>query len=110
MDGITILSTTEELAFLPGLALFMGIVIGTGTLIVGIGFIFDGWPCVALTILICIMCLSFAIWGYRQPRDTVYKVTVDDSVSFNAFNNKYQILSQEGAIIKVMEREAENER
>ena len=37
--------------------------------------------------------------------ETHYKVTIDDSVSMNEFNEKYEILDQEGKIYTVKERE-----
>lgn len=37
--------------------------------------------------------------------ETHYKVTIDDSVSFNEFLDKYEILGQDGKIYTVRERE-----
>lgn len=36
-----------------------------------------------------------------------YKITIDDSVSFNEFNAKYKVLKQDGQIFTVVEREVE---
>lgn len=37
--------------------------------------------------------------------ETQYKVTIDDSVSMNDFNEKYEVIDQEGKIYTVRERE-----
>ena len=37
--------------------------------------------------------------------ETQHKVTIDDSVSVNEFNEKYEIIDQEGKIYTVRERE-----
>ena len=41
--------------------------------------------------------------------ETQYKVTIDDSVSANEFNEKYEIIDQEGKIYIVRERENKND-
>ena len=41
--------------------------------------------------------------------ETQYKVTIDDSVSVNEFNEKYEIIGQEGKIYTVRERENKND-
>ena len=41
--------------------------------------------------------------------ETQYKVTIDDSVSVNEFNEKYEIIDQEGKIYIVRERENKND-
>jgi hypothetical protein len=43
----------------------------------------------------------------RYPIDyeTRYEITVDDSVSMNEFNEKYEIIYQEGKVYTVRERE-----
>ena len=38
------------------------------------------------------------------PAYTEYKVTIDDSVSFTEFTEKYEIIDQEGKIYTVKER------
>ena len=41
--------------------------------------------------------------------ETQYKVIIDDSVSANEFNEKYEIIDQEGKIYTVRERENKND-
>ena len=40
---------------------------------------------------------------------TEYKVTIDDSVSFNEFNSRYEIVSQDGDVYTVIEMESSND-
>lgn len=43
--------------------------------------------------------------GEPTKYETQYKVAIDDSVSMNAFVDKYEVLDQEGKIYTVRERE-----
>lgn len=40
----------------------------------------------------------------KEKHETRYQVTVDDSVSMNEFQNKYEIIEVEGKIYTVRER------
>lgn len=42
--------------------------------------------------------------SYPTAYETHYKVTIDDTVSMNEFNEKYEIVSQEGKIYTVREK------
>ncbi len=53
--------------------------------------------CVALTI-VCGCLIP------KEKHETRYQVTVDDSVSMNEFQNKYEIIEVEGKIYTVRER------
>ena len=57
------------------------------------------------TILSCILCIHS--WSMKEVRieKTVYEVTVDDTVSFNDFYNKYEILEQRGKVYVITEKE-----
>lgn len=46
-----------------------------------------------------------ATTGEPTEYETQYKVTIDDSVSMNEFNEKYEIVDQDGRIYTVRERE-----
>ena len=47
---------------------------------------------------------------FQNPTDyeTQYKITIDDSVSMNEFNEKYEIIDQEGKIYTVREKSNNN--
>ena len=44
--------------------------------------------------------------SYPTAYETRYKVTIDDTVSMNEFNEKYEIVSQEGKIYTVREKKS----
>ncbi len=57
-------------------------------------------------IFIGLVALTITV-GYLIPEnkyETLYQVTVDDSVSMNEFQNKYEIIKIEGKIYTVKER------
>ena len=41
----------------------------------------------------------------EEANTTYYKVTIDDSVSFNQFNERYEIYEQDGTIYTIYEKE-----
>ena len=45
-----------------------------------------------------------SIWVSDEVNHIEYKVTIDDSVSFNEFNDTYKIISQDGKIFTIQER------
>ena len=44
--------------------------------------------------------------SYPTTYETHYKVTIDDNVSMNEFNEKYEIVSQEGKIYTIREKKS----
>ena len=72
---------------------------------------------VLVVIIITVVCLTTVLSTFMGglfangilPKaakyETQYKVTIDDSVSVNEFNEKYEIIDQEGKIYTVRERE-----
>lgn len=65
----------------------------------------------ALLALGCGSLAFFAHFPIKEAENTFshyeYKVLIDDSVPLNEFNEKYEILDQEGQIYTVIEREVE---
>ena len=64
----------------------------------------DSWKEFAI-LVVCVV--LFIVCGCLIPEDkyeTRYQVTVDDSVSMNKFQNKYEIIEVEGKIYTVRER------
>lgn len=98
---------------------FFSIIIGVGFLVfISNGNIFNldlGGELIAF--IIVILFVGSVVCGLvcgnvcAKPTDyeTQYKVTIDDSVSMNEFNEKYEIIDQEGKIYTVRERENKND-
>lgn len=115
MDGITILSEMSVrgcelwkviIWVLLTIAYIVGMILdnvehwhysGWGTRIMGIiGALMVG----ALTSMVAV-CLCY---GYNTFY-TEYKVTIDDSVGFNEFNSRYEIISNDGDVYTVIDKE-----
>lgn len=112
MDGITILSSSINTEFTPGFGIGI-VLIGTIMvilIIIGIvSSIFYHNPCyLVIGGISCLLLFPFILMFYSfegKPNEyTVYRVVIDDSVSYNDFNKKYEILSQDGLIYTVKER------
>lgn len=60
--------------------------------------------------VIVFMSIHMAILGCEYNIfHTKYKVIIDDSVGFNEFTNRYEIISTDGDVYTVIERECNNE-
>ena len=119
MDGITVLSQSEITTkpcwiwiflFVSLFVIILGVVLATicasfnkkigiklGTVftIFGIVLFFIDWICGAII---------------KVPtRKYTYKVTISDEVNFVEFNNKYEIIDQDGLIYTIKEKENNNE-
>lgn len=121
MDGVWIINVRQETKSSDGMGEFTGIV---GGLLIGLLIAYavicimqyllnrdveDKW---ALALVIPILFItSFLGWigGKELERnlsacDVVYDVMIGDNVSFNDFNERYEIISQNGNIYTVKER------
>ena len=110
MEGVTILSetVTQDMTISGYITICAGIII----LIVGI-------LCLVLSIQerleacvfgsVIMILFSFVmgmigIINLSEKPYTIYKVTVDDDISFKEFNEKYEIIKQDGLIYEVKEK------
>lgn len=59
-------------------------------------------PC-AICALLSVVFLTLVFISFKNNYPT-YKVTIDDNVSFVEFNEKYEIIKQDGLIYEVKER------
>lgn len=113
MEGIEVLSefvkTGEVISPWDG--------IGLGLCLFGIIFALFGWCMMFFTekymsgaiitvFGLLFLALSFCI-GICAPREEVkcYKVTIDESVSFVEFQDRYEVLEQDGKIYVICEKE-----
>ena len=109
MDGVTILNTVEKGGFsVWGLIVFVLCVVGTFLLLylfIRSAAEYDDTASLIFTLMmlcgICTTVVGCALWG---PTYKEYKVIVDESVSFEEFTDKYEVVGQEGEIYTVVER------
>lgn len=61
-----------------------------------------------IVILFTLFMMVFSIYGFthlpQNKYQTRYDVTIDDTVNFNEFNSKYEVVKQEGKIYTIKER------
>ena len=109
MNGVTILNSYESLTNFGSILLmnilcvwFLAVAIVALFALLKYGY--DSWKEFAI-LVICVV--LFIVCGCLVPEDkyeTHYQVIVDNSVSMNEFQNKYEIIEVEGKIYTVRER------
>ena len=109
MNGVIILNSYESLTNFGSILLMS--ILCAWSLAAAIVALFallkygcDSWKEFAI-LIVCVV--LFIVCGCLIPEDkyeTHYQVTVDNSVSMNEFQNKYEIIEVEGKIYTVMER------
>ena len=109
MDGVTILNSYEHLTnfgSIFAISIFFGCFLAGSivSLFVLLKYKCNSW--MGFTILVICVTLTI-IYGCFIPKkeyETRYQVTVDNSISMNEFQNKYEIIKVEGKIYTVHER------
>jgi hypothetical protein len=115
MSGVEILSTSEVVAETTFSSTAVWVTIGITMLIaiiVGIWlthatqYTASFFICILLGMLMSLLTGACAVVATSTPvaYETHYKVTINDSVVMNEFNDKYEILDQEDKIYTIRER------
>lgn len=109
MEGITVLSE-NELMVVPNwvdIIMLVGMIIMLSSLVVAVkmsSIYFSVILCV-IGIVLTIVCI-FGNLTIRKPTGKYeYKVTISDEVNLVEFNEKYEIINQEGLIYTIREKE-----
>lgn len=113
MDGVTILTTCAKSFFTIGEYLTIIIVaacVGLLSFSV-INYSKNTWEqtfavlcCIAAVTVAFVCTLMFVCWV-----NTVYKITVDDTVNFNELTSRYHVISQDGKLFTVTDLEEVDE-
>lgn len=110
MDGVTILNSYEYLtnraSIVGSIILFIGFLMASIFIFIalldykpkGFGMEF------AIFIMFVALTITVGCLIPEKKYETRYEVTVDDSVSMNEFQNKYEIIKVDGKIYTVKER------
>ena len=109
-EGIEILNIYSGLEL--GECIFYSVVLSAISifLIVGIIMQIKEKDPLSVILLICLFMVFGGLTGFaitetvEEANTTYYKVTIDDSVSFNQFNERYEIYEQDGAIYTIYEK------
>lgn len=107
MDGVTILYIRHAFTFFEATLLSISIVGGVIFTAVAFTTLDENTlvSCVSLAVVIVLI-----IAAIRLPRsDTLYEVTVDESVSYQELSTRYEVVSERGQIITVREKEQKDE-
>lgn len=112
MNGVTILNTYNKYISGPGIngaVIFFIILI----ILCILSFIIcikdkdNDAPCF-LVVAIIFSLIAYGFYCHGNPTYSsyeAYRITIDDTVLFNEFNQKYEIIDQEGSIYTVKERD-----
>jgi uncharacterized protein YacL len=117
IEGVEILSQTNVYEYTASswlilLFLTIGFIVGLVIAVIEcINYGFDS-DVICVVVYCTLIGLGIGFIGFLlsiEPTDTVdhieYKVTISDTVNFNEFTDKYEILDQEGKIYTIRERE-----
>lgn len=90
------------------LAIVIGSLVAILIIVLGIVAIYDEEPIMLIPIgLMSILAALFITIGISELNEkpyTEYKVLISDDVSWNEFNEKYEVIEQEGKIYTIKER------
>lgn len=113
MDGITILYTSEYFVkytsgfdILFFMLLFIVIIFISAFIYCYFSGFNDFFP-VAILFIILGIYFSFKAWQCGGERITIpeYKVTIDSSITYKDFTDKYKVIKQEGQIYTIVDKE-----
>lgn len=110
MDGITVLNTYTSFNYLSFALMLYGF--GLAFILVFIMIVMasikDGEFYPFVTFVSFGVGVFLLVCGYNYNKSspqTRYQITVDDSVSFNDFMERYEIIGQDGKIYTIIEKE-----
>ena len=110
MNGVTILNSYE---YLTNVVSIIGANVVFVVLLMASIFILIklfkyssrcSWTEFAIFVICVVLTITFGCLVPKEKYETQYQVTVDDSVSMNEFQNKYEIIRVDGKIYTIKER------
>lgn len=109
MDGVIILNSYEYLTnfdsiFVMSFLCVLFFVAAVAILLPLLKYGYDSWKEPALLIICVVLTIVCGCLIPKKKIETRYQVIVDDSVSMNEFQDKYEIIEVEGKIYTVRER------
>lgn len=104
MEGVNVLYTYDALEFPPMmiLCLLFSVFLGI-TLIIVWSECSTSEKVFSASVVIFMACASIAL----IQAETKIKATIDDDVKFGEFNERYEVVDQEGDIYTLIEKESE---
>lgn len=110
MDGVTILAVSQSMTDL-NIALFtVGLTVAITLLItIPVTFVADERGLSAVFCCLMILCAYAAYRGWTAPRVTTVKAILSQDVSWHELAERYEVLSVEGQILEMRERNNEHQ-
>ena len=110
MDGVTILAVSQSMTDL-NIALFVvGLTVAITLLItIPVTFVADERGLSAVFCCLMILCAYAAYRGWTAPRVTTVKAVLSQDVSWHELAEHYEVLSVEGQILEMRERNNEHQ-
>ena len=109
MEGLTVLSTEVQdpsIFYLILILPLIGFVVMVFLTIICMCDDLIGPSILCIIAVLCFMLIGFfCVDKANDPPTTVYKVTIDDTVSMVEFYERYEVLDQEGLIFTITEKE-----
>lgn len=110
MDGVTILAVNQRMTDLNTAMFVVGLSVAI-TLLVAIPatFVADERGLSAVFCCLMLVCAYAAYRGWTAPRETVVKAVLSQDVSWHELAEHYEVLSVEGQILEMRERNNEHQ-
>lgn len=112
MEGITILSQgagcdlkTWGIIYLILFSIDIILSVVLGVICIKVQLYKESIGCGAMLILGILGLVVLAIPSFKAGSITQYKVTISEEVKFKEFNEKYEIVDQDGEIYKIVEKD-----
>lgn len=111
IDGVHILKQQSNVSFNNDIVFGISLAVFIVLLLLSLGIsivsiVYKEWWILFIIMIITIGMgvLSFCLYSHAVRRYVEYVVTVDDSVRFNDFYNKYEIIKEDGEIYTIRDR------
>lgn len=107
MDGVTILYVKQAYTWFEAILLCSSIV---GVIIFAMVVFSMLDENLLVSCIFVAVITMLIIFSFRIPQsDTLYEVTVDESVSYQELSTRYEVVSERGQIITLREKEQKDE-
>jgi hypothetical protein len=113
MNGVTVVNQVTKSTG-EGIHLFFGISIGILSIyLIYLIFHVKEYEPICGLVIACILSVVFSVYCFHKfvtrTEYIEYKVTIDDTVKYNEFTNKFYVYSQEGKLYTVTLKDKEND-
>lgn len=110
MDGVTILAVSQKMTDLNSALFSVGLTLAlTFPIMIIVAYLECRQRASAVFCCLMILCAYAAYHGWTAPRVTVVKAVLSQDVSWHELAEHYEVLSVEGQILEMRERNDEHQ-